>query len=104
MSIESSKNLEQNKEAVFQSWLVESKGRFWLNPDAMSEGVYDTIGVYCTLQTYKHWNVHRDGQEEKAVEKMKKSVENFEKLTGFNIQDFINYQDEQNQKLKADKK
>jgi len=98
MSIEKTQNPEQNKETVFQSWLAEFQGRFWLDSDAMPEGVYEAI------QTYEHFDVHRRGREEEAAKKKEEATANFEKLTGFNIQDFIKYKDEQNRKLKADEK
>lgn len=98
MSIENPQNPEQNKETVFQSWLAEFQGRFWLNPDVMPEGVYEAI------QTYEHFDAHRQGREDEATKKMNEATANFEKLTSYNIQDFIKYQDEQNHKLKVDKK
>ena len=87
---------EQNAETVFQSWITELQGRFWLNSSAMPEGVYDV------LQSYKHFSVHEHSKED--IEKMEKATEDFRRLTGFEIQDFLRYQEEQNQKLKTDKK
>jgi hypothetical protein len=98
MSIESPQKPEQTKEAVFQSWLAEFKGRFWLNPDVMPTGVYEE------LQTFIHFDAHKRGREEEAAAKMEEATANFKKLTGYDIQDFVRYENEQNEKLKADKK
>ena len=97
MSIENPKSPEQNKEAVFQSWLAEFQNRYWLNPEVMPEGVYEA------LQTYIHWDAHHMGKEKEAEGKMEEASANFEKLTGYNIQDFLKYEDAQNQKLKEKK-
>ncbi|MBU0999466.1 hypothetical protein KKG24_04180 [Patescibacteria group bacterium] len=96
MSIENTKNPEQNKEAVFQNWLTEFQGRFWLNKEATPEGIYDA------LRAYKHWKVN--GKRDEASVKMEEATNNFEKLTGYNIQDFLEYQKKQSEKLKIDKK
>jgi hypothetical protein len=97
MDVEIPQNPEQTRETIFQNWLLELKGRLWLNPDVMPEGVYEAV------QTYKHFNAHRGGREKEADEKMEESAANFEKLTGYSLQDFVKYQDGQNEKLK-DKK
>ena len=85
--------MSDEKINLFESWLKEFHGRHWLNPEAMPEGVY---GV---LQDYKHFNIHRRGNEEKADKKINEAITNFRKLTGYNIFDFIRYQDMRDKKL-----
>jgi len=96
--MESIKNPEQDKEELFKSWLTEFQGKFWLNTDVMPKNVYEA------LQMYKHWNTHGGDKNEEVVKKMEEASANFKKLTNYDIQDFLNYQDEQNRKLTTDKK
>lgn len=90
MDAENPRTPEQNKEAVFQSWLAEFKGELWLNTKVMPEDVYNAY------QMYVHYLVH--GRTTDSPEVIKEA-EDFKRLTGYEITDFIEYKNAQEQKL-----
>jgi len=94
MGAEKPTSPEQNKEAIFQSWLAEFKGQLWLNTKVMPEDVYGAV------QMYKHYLVH--GRTTNSPEVIKEA-EDFKRLTGYEITDFIEYKKTQEQKLKDNK-
>lgn len=96
MSLESQQDSDQSPETVFDSWLIEFKGKFWLNTDIIPKD------VYAALQAYKHWKDNIESEE--TASKMAEAAKKFEELTGYNIQDFFQYKEEKNQSLSADKK
>lgn len=81
---------EQDKETLFQSWLIEYKGKLWLNTHVMPKDVYGAV------QMYKHYLVHGHTVDSPEVIK---EAENFKNLTGYEITDFIEYEKSQTQKL-----
>jgi hypothetical protein len=94
MDAENLKTPEQIKETLFQSWLVEFKGKIWLNTDVMPDDVHGAV------QMYEHYLTHGRVIDSPEVTK---TAEDFKKLTGYEISDFIEYKKAQAQKLKDNK-
>jgi hypothetical protein len=88
--------MSDNKEAVFQSWLIEFQNQLWLNSKVIPESVFDA------LQDYKHFSMHLNQTD--ALKKINQAGDTFKELTGYDILDFIRYEDIQNTKLQDRKK
>ena len=85
---------EQKRNSDFKNWTAEFQGEIWLNRKAMPEG------VYTATQMYEHWLCHGRTIESPEVIKC---AEDFKRLTGYEITDFVKFQDEQKQKLNQQK-
>jgi len=88
MSIEGQQTPDQGMEEVFGKWFAESRGNFFLDENVVPKDVFKAI------ETYEHFKAN--DREEGVVEKIKEAADEFENLTGFKIEDFIKYQEEQN--------
>ncbi|KKU48587.1 hypothetical protein A3H10_03660 [Candidatus Uhrbacteria bacterium RIFCSPLOWO2_12_FULL_46_10] len=82
----------KSKEETFESWLTAFQGRYWLNSDAMPKDVFDA------LQTYIHYRGHSHRTE--AGDEMQKAADDFKRLTGYEIKDFLDYKDKRSESLK----
>lgn len=78
--------IKQSKEVNFQNWIKEFNGEFWLVPKAMPEGAYKAV------QMFEHLLDHGYSVESAEV---KQASEDFKRITGYEMTDFLDYKNQQ---------
>ncbi len=88
MTLVPAENSVAEKEETFKSWLGEVAGQWWPKPDMMPLGAGDALHEYC------HYSRNHSVNHPEAV----RGAAEFERITGYAVQDFLVFQESLNKK------